>query len=181
MYSLRYDFSSEEELETLLVEAWLRFEVLAISTPKLVIAWNECGGFIELRFSDFASRSSFLTVNRSARSDTAEPRSLVRHREGFVAPRASHIVRGLVITRRAADAVVVGYWLKAQAQRGNRRESYWIDIAEGARLLRGIGLGQASELAGGFAETMAAIGRRHPPSGCRIPPKPSRQPQSLLS
>jgi hypothetical protein len=77
-----------------------------------------------------------------------------------IAPRATAIVRGLAITGRAADAVLVGNWLRAQALHGDRRESYYIDIAEGARLLRGIGLGEASELASGFATTMMVIGRR---------------------
>jgi hypothetical protein len=52
-----------------------------------------------------------------------------------------------------------GSWLKAQARRGDRRESYWIDVVEGT-LLRGVGLGEASELSSGFATTMAIIGRR---------------------
>jgi hypothetical protein len=77
-----------------------------------------------------------------------------------IAPRATAIARGLAITGRAADAVLVGNWLRAQAQHGDRRESYYIDIAEGTRLLRGIGLGEASELAGGFATTMMMIGKR---------------------
>jgi hypothetical protein len=78
----------------------------------------------------------------------------------FVAPRATAIARGLAITGRAADAVLVGNWLRAQARQGDRRESYYIDVAEGARLLRGIGLGEASELASGFATTMMVIGKR---------------------
>ena len=37
---------------------------------------------------------------------------------------------------QAGEAVVVGAWLRAQARRGNRYESYFIDIADGTRLLR---------------------------------------------
>jgi hypothetical protein len=77
-----------------------------------------------------------------------------------ISPRATAIARGLAVTGRADDAVLVGNWLRAQARRGDRRESYYIDIAEGVRLLRGIGLGEASELASSFATTMAVIGRR---------------------
>jgi hypothetical protein len=77
-----------------------------------------------------------------------------------VSPRATAIARGLAVTGRADDAVLVGNWLRAQARRGDRRESYYIDVADGARLLRGIGLGEASELASGFATTMAVIGKR---------------------
>jgi hypothetical protein len=54
-----------------------------------------------------------------------------------IAPRATAIARGLAATGRAAPAILVGNWLNAQARRGDRRESYYIDIAEGARLLRG--------------------------------------------
>jgi hypothetical protein len=78
----------------------------------------------------------------------------------FISPRAIAVARGLAITGRAADAVLVGNWLRAQARHGDRRESYYIDIAEGARLLRGMGLGEASELASGFATTMMMIGKR---------------------
>jgi hypothetical protein len=78
----------------------------------------------------------------------------------FISPRATAIARGLVITGRTAKVVLVGNWLRAQARHGDRRESYYIDVAEGARLLRGIGLGEASELASGFARTMMTIGKR---------------------
>jgi hypothetical protein len=75
----------------------------------------------------------------------------------FISPRATAIAKGLAVTGPAGDAVVIGNWLKAQARRGNRSEFYFIDIAEGAWLLRGTGLSEASELTSGFAT--AAIGR----------------------
>jgi hypothetical protein len=78
----------------------------------------------------------------------------------FISARATAIARGLAVTGRAADAVIMGDWLRAQVQRGDRRESYYIPIADGARLLRGIGLGEASELASGFVTTMAVIGKQ---------------------
>jgi hypothetical protein len=78
----------------------------------------------------------------------------------FVSPRATAIAKGLAVTGRAGEAVVVGSWLKAQARRGNRYESYFVDIAEGRRLLRGLGLGEATELTPEFATTMAIIGKR---------------------
>jgi hypothetical protein len=78
----------------------------------------------------------------------------------FISPRAIAVARGLAITGRAADAVIMGDWLRAQARRGDRRECYYIPIADGARLLRGIGIGAASELASGFATAMMVIGKR---------------------
>jgi hypothetical protein len=57
----------------------------------------------------------------------------------FVSPRATAIAKGLAITGRAGEAVVVGAWLKAQARRGNRSEFYFVHIADGTRLLRGTG------------------------------------------
>jgi hypothetical protein len=50
-----------------------------------------------------------------------------------ISPRARAILKGLVRTGRAGGFVVVGNWIKAQARGGDRRESYWIDIVEGAR------------------------------------------------
>jgi len=42
----------------------------------------------------------------------------------------------------------------------DRRESLLGDIAEGTRLLRGIGLSETSELASSFATTTLIIGKR---------------------
>jgi hypothetical protein len=74
----------------------------------------------------------------------------------YIAPRARAIAKGLVRSGRASEVVVLGTWLRAKARRG--QESYFIDIAHGTHLLRGLSLTEASELSDGFAQAMVKRG-----------------------
>jgi hypothetical protein len=90
----------------------------------------------------------------------------------IISPRAMAIARGLAVTGPAGEAVVVGNWLKAQARRGDRRESCYIDIAAGARLLRGIGQRTGTWVPSrGFA-SRRSVQRIAPPNRRRSGPAP---------